>query len=233
MKNALDLYFAEAGKYDVLTKEEFKELAAAVKKGNKKAREKILNSNLRFVIKLAKEYKQKFPFASLEDLIASGNIGLIKALDKFDSSYNVAFTTYAQFWIRDEIKNELNLTHDIIIPRSSAKTVCQTMNTIADSIDEEGFREKRISNEYITNVEEEIERSETASCVEKAISTLTEQEQKIITLHYGIGCDKVSLSGISKICGGYSKETIRLWEADAIRKLRLRFGNTLLAGLCA
>ena len=233
MKDLLNVYFKEAGKYEVLTKEQTLKLAFAAKQGDKKARNALINSNLRFVVKLAKDYKNKYHFASIDDLIAAGNIGLIKAADKFEPDYNNSFTTYAQFWIRDEINKELNLSHDIILPRSLANDKEMTSMTIAESIDDENFNEGSVSEQYITNTEEAVEKEMTVEYVRNALSTLSDTDQTILRLHYGIGCQKKTLQQIGLLLGGYTKERVRQLEEKAILKLRTRNAGKILEGLCA
>lgn len=95
------LYLSEVGKYPLLSYEEEKELFARLKNGDKEAREKIIKSNLRLVISIAKKYSGKG--ISLLDLIQEGNAGLIKAVDIFDTSREIKFSTYATWWIRQAI----------------------------------------------------------------------------------------------------------------------------------
>lgn len=98
---SLRMHYAEIGKYKLLTEDEEKELAAAMKEGDNAAREKLINSNLRLVVDIAKKNLGKG--LSLEDLIQEGSIGLIKAVEKFDHTLGYRFSTYATWWIRQAI----------------------------------------------------------------------------------------------------------------------------------
>ena len=94
-------YLEEIQETKVLTTLEEKELFDRFNNGDFEARNKIIKHNLRLVISIAKKYS--FNNISLLDLIQDGNIGLIKAIDRFDSSKGVKFSTYATFWIKEEI----------------------------------------------------------------------------------------------------------------------------------
>ena len=101
MESSSKLYSKSVDKFALLTKEEESELAQKVKAGDKRAREKLINHNLRLVLGIARRYMNKG--LSLEDLIQEGNIGLIKAVDKIDPEKEARFATYASFWIRQSI----------------------------------------------------------------------------------------------------------------------------------
>ena len=100
-KNALNLYLSEIKKFPLLTKEEEEKSAVLAAQGNTAARDRLVNSNLRFVISVAKKYQGKG--IPLEDLISEGNIGLINAIEHFDVKKGYRFITYAVWWIRQSI----------------------------------------------------------------------------------------------------------------------------------
>ena len=103
--SSVRLYMREIMKTDLLTPEQEVELAARIKKGDEKARELMIKANLRFVVKLARDYSNYgVPFA---DLISEGNIGLMKAVEKFDPEKGGKLSTYAGWWIKQAIKRAL------------------------------------------------------------------------------------------------------------------------------
>jgi RNA polymerase primary sigma factor len=104
--NNLTAYLMQLGKDKLLTAEEEKGLSQRILKGDKKAREVLINANLRLVVKIAKGYLSND--MELIDLIQEGNLGLIKAADKFDFKKNVRFSTYASFWIKQSIARALS-----------------------------------------------------------------------------------------------------------------------------
>ncbi len=102
---SLDKYLQEIGKEGLITVEEEVELAQRIKKGDKIALEKLTRANLRFVVSVAKQYQNQG--LSLPDLINEGNLGLIKAAEKFDETRGFKFISYAVWWIRQSILQAL------------------------------------------------------------------------------------------------------------------------------
>lgn len=98
---SLDQYFQEIGKIDLLTADEEIDLAILIKKGDEAAQEKLVKANLRFVVSVAKQFQNQG--LSLGDLINEGNIGLIKAAQRFDVTRGFKFISYAVWWIRQGI----------------------------------------------------------------------------------------------------------------------------------
>lgn len=101
----LKLYLKDVQKRKLLTVEEEREIAELIKKGDEKARKRLIEGNLRLVIKIAKKYAGRG--LHLIDLIEEGNIGLMRAVDKFQPHMNCRFSTYATWWIRQSIERAL------------------------------------------------------------------------------------------------------------------------------
>lgn len=109
---SLDKYLQEIGKEDLITVEEEVELAQRIRKGDQKALEKLTRANLRFVVSVAKQYQNQG--LSLPDLINEGNLGLIKAAEKFDETRGFKFISYAVWWIRQSILQALAVQSRIV-----------------------------------------------------------------------------------------------------------------------
>jgi RNA polymerase primary sigma factor len=102
---SLDKYLQEIGKVELITAEEEVELARRIKAGDKEALEKLTKANLRFVVSVSKQYQNQG--LSLPDLINEGNLGLIKAAQRFDETRGFKFISYAVWWIRQSILQAL------------------------------------------------------------------------------------------------------------------------------
>lgn len=102
---SLSRYFQDINKTQPLTPDEEADLAIRIRRGDLKARNQLVNANLRFVVSIAKQYRNMG--IALDDLINEGNIGLIHAAEKFDPTYGFKFDTFAVWWIRQSIMNAL------------------------------------------------------------------------------------------------------------------------------
>lgn len=119
---ALASYLADLKRHPLLTREEERRYARAARAGDEVAKEKLINSNLRFVVNIARQYQHRgIPLA---DLISEGNIGLLKAAEKFDPERGYHFTTYAVWWIRQAILKALEASSRTIrLPAHAAGIV--------------------------------------------------------------------------------------------------------------
>src|SRR2546423_6076714 len=113
--DGLKLYLSEIGKVELLTPQEEIELAGRIKNGDEPARELMIKANLRLVVKIARQYEGiGLP---LMDLISEGNIGLMKAVERFDPSFGAKLSTYAVWWIKQAMKRALaNQSKTIRLP---------------------------------------------------------------------------------------------------------------------
>jgi RNA polymerase primary sigma factor len=136
---AIKLYLREIGQVKLLTPQEEIELAARIKKGDKKAREQMIKANLRLVVKIARDYDGiGLP---LLDLISEGNIGLMKAVERFDPRKGGKLSTYGSWWIKQSIKRALaNQSKTIRLPVHLVDKISK-MRRIAMKLQEELGRE--------------------------------------------------------------------------------------------
>ncbi len=133
--NLLGIYISEIGKYELLDKSEENYLSRRISQGSKLARKKLILSNLRLVVKLAKEYSNQG--VSLLDLIQEGNIGLMEAVEKFDASKGYKFSTYATWWIKQKIRLALvNQGETVRVPPHTYDIVRKIKNLKRDNKEE-------------------------------------------------------------------------------------------------
>ena len=124
----LQQYFREINKYRLLSPDEEKELARRARVGDAKARELLIKSNLRLVVSIAKHYMDRG--LPLQDLVAEGNLGLMKAVEKFDPNEKCKFSTYASFWIRQAIKRALvNSVKTVRVPSYVVELIARWRDT--------------------------------------------------------------------------------------------------------
>lgn len=157
---SLDKYLHEIGKEDLLTADEEVELARAIKKGDSRALDKLIRANLRFVVSVSKQYQNQG--LSLPDLINEGNLGLIKAAQRFDETRGFKFISYAVWWIRQSILQAL---------AEQARIVRLPLNKIG-SINK--------INKTLSRLEQEFEREPSAEEIAKTLEMHPDDVKKAL-----------------------------------------------------
>lgn len=271
--NTLDLYITEISKYKLLSTDDEIMLAIKIKEGDQKALDKLVQSNLRFVISVAKQYQNQG--LDLMDLISEGNTGLINAAGKFDETRGFKFVSYAVWFIRQSIINALCAQSRVVrLPLnklsslskvSKAITKLQQRNEYDPSIDQIAIESSltpqevsdciNMSGKYVSldaPVEggdsegediplihllegEEDEGTDSALNKEslfqelhRSLSTLSEKEQTVVSMFYGIGYkEQLTLDEISEKVG-LTRERARQIKEKAVRKLRHHSRSHLL-----
>jgi RNA polymerase primary sigma factor len=128
---SLDKYLQEIGKYELISVEEEVELAQRIRRGDQSAIEKLTRANLRFVVSVAKQYQNQG--LSLPDLINEGNLGLIKAAEKFDETRGFKFISYAVWWIRQSIMQAINEQSRIVrLPLNQVSSLSKYNKAVSD-----------------------------------------------------------------------------------------------------
>ena len=122
--DAVQMYLKEIGKTPLLSKDEERDLAKRAEKGDEEARQRLMKANLRLVVSIAKRYVNRTPHLSILDLIKEGNIGLSRAVEKFDYRRGFKFSTYATWWIRQAITRALaDQSRTVRIPVHMVETI--------------------------------------------------------------------------------------------------------------
>ena len=212
------VYYDDLKKYKPLTKAKEKRLLKKCKKGNLKAKNEILEANLRFVFDIAKHYTGRG--VPISELISDGNIGLLRAIEKFDESKDVKFISYAVWWIRQAMLESIkrrNTINFVEIEPNTDNDSSMDKKLIEDDEDDVSFNND-FSNE---NDEKSIEVSENQrNIITSLIGTLSDRERDIVENYYGINDKKeLTLTDIGKKYN-LSSERVRQIKLNAIRKLR-------------
>ena len=160
--DSIQMYLQEIGKYPLLSAEEEQQLAKRIAEGDEEARNLLARANLRLVVSVAKKYVGRSSDLTLLDLIQEGNLGLFKAVDKFDYRKGYKFSTYATWWIRQAITRALaDQSRTIRIPVHMVETIAkykhvfrQLSQTLGrDPLPEEIATEMGVEVEKIYNIE--------------------------------------------------------------------------------
>lgn len=179
----LNSYLRDISKYKLLESSEINNLIIEAQKGDKIARDTVVNANLRFVVTVAKQFQNRG--IPLMDLISSGNQGLIKAVDKFDTTKGVTFLSYAVWWIKQSIFNSIYWqSKEIRLPMSQQLLV----NTITDIVDKFLKEYHRIPNS--------IEIAEISNIPVEQIDYLAQFSNKLVSVDDFIGGDEEN----SQVC---------------------------------
>src|SRR4051794_1063422 len=261
--DSLQLFLNEAGRYALLTAAQEVELAKAIERGDKRAKDMLVNSNLRLVVSIAKKYQGHG--LTLLDLIQEGIIGLIRAAEKFDWRKGFKFSTYATWWIRQAVQRgvankarviripvhivereqkisraerdlvakleraptEEEISERTKLPLKQVREVRAAARAVASldkPVGEQGgaaYGDLFASEEATPDEQVEVELTEKA--LHNAVSELSEREQRILTLRYGLSGtdDPKSLEEIGRILG-ITRERVRQLESEALRRLAER-----------
>jgi RNA polymerase primary sigma factor len=262
--DSVKLYLREIGKIPLLTPEEEQELAQKVVAGDKRAKDRMVESNMRLVVSIAKRYSGRG--LDFLDLIQEGNTGLLRAVEKFDPDKGFKFSTYATWWIRQAITRAIaDQARTIRIPVHMVETINKVLRT-QRRLTQELNREPSIDEvakememepekiEYVMKIKQDIasldasigrdgededsalgdfiEDEERTSPEDAAanqllkeqiasiLSVLSEREQKIIKMRFGIGGGKSHTLEEVGVEFSVTRERIRQIEAKALAKLR-------------
>ena len=214
------VYYDDLKKYKPLTKAKERRLLKKCKKGNLKAKNEILEANLRFVFDIAKHYTGRG--VPISELISDGNIGLLRAIEKFDESKDVKFISYAVWWIRQAMLESIkrrNAINFVEIEPNTDNDSSMDKKLIEDDEDDVSFNND-FSNE---NDEKSIEVSENQrNIITSLIGTLSDRERDIVENYYGINDKKeLTLTDIGKKYN-LSSERVRQIKKKGLMKLRTK-----------
>lgn len=180
--NVVETYFKEIRKFKPLTKEKELELTERIKNGDDDAKRALVEANLKFVVTIAKKYRDDdIPF---EDIISEGNLGLIKAAERYDASMGNKFITYAVWWIKAYIQDFIE-RHD----RNRDIDSDALSSVLSDDLCDDDYERELIDiNEEFGNTINDISYRENA--ISEMVASLENRERKILALYFGLDGDK-------------------------------------------
>lgn len=207
-------YFKEISEFKPLSREEEFSLWERYRKNNDiSARDKLIKSNLKFVASVAKSYQGLG--LSYADLIAEGNCGLLKAIDKFDYEKGFKTISYSVWWIRQSILEALKERAGI-----EGDSLPQDFERQNQYEDEEQTNEATIEEEYISSDSEEFKIEELKKTINMLIGCLTEREQYVVSEYYGLNAKEGTTLEEIGVSMGLTKERVRQIKEKALKKLR-------------
>ena len=178
LPDAVQMYLKEIGRTPLLNSKEEKELAKRIEAGDELARQKLIQANLRLVVSIAKRYVNRSPHLSILDLIQEGNIGLSRAVDKFDYRRGFKFSTYATWWIRQAVTRALaDYSRTIRIPVHMVETITKYTQTKRRLMQELG--REPLPEEIATEMNLDVEK----------VHYIQKISQEVISLETPIGDD--------------------------------------------
>jgi RNA polymerase primary sigma factor len=271
-ERSLDLYLREINNTSLLTREEERELAKRIHKGEEDALHRLVKANLRFVVSIAKQYVNQG--LSLADLINEGNLGLIKAAHRFDEKRGFKFISYAVWWIRqamlqalaeqsrivrlplnragtlyrigkaarqldqelgrnpevEEIAKKLNLSQEEVRDTMQIANSHLSLDASFNNDQEENSLVDYLADETQEPPDEMTFSNALSDDMVKALSTLTDREQTILMLYFGLGdAEPMTLEEIGKKMH-LTRERIRQIKEKAILRLRHSSRSKYLKG---
>ena len=235
IEDPVRMYLKEIGKVSLLSADEEIELAKRMEKGDEAAKKRLAEANLRLVVSIAKRYVGRGML--FLDLIQEGNLGLIKAVEKFDYRKGYKFSTYATWWIRQAITRAIaDQARTIRIPVHMVETINKLpvdhVREILKISQEPVSLETPIGEEEDSHLGDFIQDDNVPVPADAAaftllkeqlvevLSTLTDREQKVLRLRFGLDDGRArTLEEVGKEFN-VTRERIRQIEAKALRKLR-------------
>ena len=209
------VYYNELKKYKPITRKEEERLIRLYKNGSLIAKNKLLESNLRFVFDIARRYTGRG--VPISDLISEGNMGLIRALEKFDETKNVKFISYAVWWVKQAMLESIEKNKAFTRNETSPSKANDLIREKKAECDDDDVSYYEIDTKY---KDTSSDADEQKSMVSELLTPLNDRERDIVKSFYGIGDSKeLSLTEISKKYGISVQRAMQI-KKKSFKKMR-------------
>lgn len=224
-KKAMEAYKEEIAEKTLLTDQEERKLAQRIQEGDEKAVNILVESNLRFVLTIANGYRDQG--IAYDDLVGEGNVGLLKAAKRFSPYPGKRFVKFAAPIIRDAIQRHIEQHSGLYkVPRTEASGA-EMRRSHPISVDapipagsNNNFNLLNLlENANSPYADRAFEDADSQAHIERVIQVLNDRQQRVITLLYGIGCDRVTMAEAAALMG-LKRERVRQIRDAALRKLK-------------
>ena len=213
--NIQESYLRDISRYQPLTQEQELTLAQRARQGDTEAREQLIHAHLLMVVNIARQYQR--PGVEMLDLIQEGNIGLIKAVDMFDSAQGNRLSTLAFYWINKHIQRFLNHEPDDLVSLDMEIYDGAETLLLSDTIEDKGTI---LGGQTIPHIDAEMEHEEMQRQVREMLSRLPKREREVLRLLYGLDNYPVlSRNEVAQIIG-VSLQYISRIRIDTLRRLK-------------
>lgn len=219
----LNIYLDEIGQRQLLTDDEERRLSARIRGGDERALNRLVESNLRFVVSLARQYQGKG--LHIDDLVSEGNIGMIKAARKFDATRGLRFVNFAAPYVRQQIERALQQESSEQRPETNAAG--QTRSVDAPLGSKVGVSLLSvIADGSVPQADERVYNAAVRNAVEYALRCLNDRESQVVTAYFGIGQEHLTMAEIA-IDMNLKRERVRQIRNRAVRRLRKAYRQRL------
>ena len=219
----LNHYLDEIGRGQLLNEDEERRLSERIRKGDERALNRLIESNLRFVVSIAKQYQGKG--LPMEDLVSEGNLGLMKAASKFDAGRGLRFVNYAVMFVRQQIERALTAesaerrverrrngeTRSVDAPLGS-KTGVNLLSVLVDG--NAPLADDRVYNSTVEQA------------VEYALRSLSDRDSQVVNAYFGVGQESLTMAEIAADMQ-LKRERVRQIRDHAIRQLKKAYKRRL------
>ena len=222
-QETLDLfrvYLDQIGQHPLLTKEDEVRLAQAFEAGDERARRKMIESNLRLVVSIVRRFSATG--LPLGDLVQEGNLGLLRAVEKFDWRKGFKFSTYATWWIREPSDEELAADLDMPVDKvGRLKDTAQAITSLDTPIGDDGAAlQDFLEDDSAVGPDELAVEAVGREALEQVLAALPERERQVLVLRFGLDSGTPrTLEEVGAVMG-FSRERARQVERDALAALR-------------